>query len=121
MDKALKRNSSFELLRLIAMFSIVIYHLFLTIKAKGYEDTWVTGGYTISHFGVPIFLLITGYFGIKLKLKKIVHLYLYCFCWWILTFVLGCFYFKTANGGGKSLVAFSLLQSRQVSGFCYLT
>ena len=101
MDKALKRNSSFELLRLIAMFSIVIYHLFLTIKSKGYEDTWVTGGYTISHFGVPIFLLITGYFGIKLKLKKIVHLYLYCFCWWIMTFVLGCFYFKTANWGGQ--------------------
>lgn len=121
MNKALKRNSSFELLRLIAMFSIVIYHLFLTIKSNGHEDTWVTGGYTISHFGVPIFLLITGYFGIKLKLWKIVHLYLYCFCWWILTFVLGCFYFKTANWGGKSLLAFSLLQSQQDSGFCYLT
>lgn len=91
------RNSSFELLRLIAMFSIVIYHHFLFLKALGHEESWILGGYTILHFGVPLFLLISGYFGIKLKLSKIVYLYLYCFVWRLLTYLIGCFYFKTAT------------------------
>lgn len=97
------RNSSFELLRLIAMFSIVVYHQFLFLKAQGYAETWILGGYTITHFGVPLFLLITGYFGLKLKLQKIVHLYLYCFVWRVTTYLLGCFYFKTANYTGGAI------------------
>lgn len=98
------RNSSFELLRLIAMFSIVVYHQFLFLKAQGYAETWILGGYTITHFGVPLFLLITGYFGLKLKLQKIVHLYLYCFVWRVTTYLLGCFYFKTANYTGGQFI-----------------
>ena len=97
------RNSSFELLRLIAMFSIVIYHHFLFLKALGHEESWILGGYTILHFGVPVFLLISGYFGIKLKLSKIVYLYLYCFVWRFLTYLIGCFYFKTATIRGDCL------------------
>lgn len=89
------------------MFSIVIYHHFLFLKALGHEESWILGGYTILHFGVPVFLLISGYFGIKLKLSKIVYLYLYCFVWRFLTYLIGCFYFKTATiRGGQLLECF---------------
>lgn len=117
-EKALTRNSNFELLRLLAMFSIVVYHQFLFLKGLYPETTWVVGGYTISHFGVPIFLLITGYFGLKLKRKKLIHLYLYCCLWWILTYLLGCTIYNTTVWGGSFGNVYNLLLSQQVNGFC---
>lgn len=64
-----QRDSNIELCRLACMFYIVVFHLFIHNKD-------VTGGlyYTraltaIFSIGVPVFVLISGYFGIKRSVK----------------------------------------------------
>lgn len=65
MEKVVQRDSNIELCRLVCMFYIVVFHLFIHNKD-------VTGGLyytraltTIFSIGVPVFVLISGYFGIK--------------------------------------------------------
>ena len=71
------RESNFELLRLVCMFSIVFYHILLH-KINGLSgDYWVYKSLTIiMHFGVVVFILISGWFGIKLSIKRILSIYL---------------------------------------------
>lgn len=76
-----KREINFELLRIILMIFIIIHHL--TINALGLSniiDNKIVcdfNKYSILSFiecftviGVNVFFLISGYFGIKLKMKK---------------------------------------------------
>lgn len=68
------RNSSIELLRIIAMFSIVIGHIFYHgFHGQLYEIEWLK---PFTCCGVNIFILISGYFGIKFKLESILNLLL---------------------------------------------
>ena len=49
-----ERESNFELLRLIAMIFIVLYHFCSSVKAGiDTENRWILLGYTIFHIGVP--------------------------------------------------------------------
>lgn len=84
----LKRDSNLELLRIICMYFIVIHHL-LTHAFNwilGYNFETVISSYaliatTINSFffiSVNCFILISGYFSIKLKFDKIFHIYLIC-------------------------------------------
>ncbi len=63
------RNSAFELLRIIAMAFIVIWHISLHAQ-KGELDSH---NYIIAFCttGVNLFILISGYFGIKLNWKNL--------------------------------------------------
>ena len=68
------RNSNFELLRLVSMVFIVLYHILLYIiteidNAILYKAIWIP-----LHVGVICFVLISGYFHIKPSLRGIVKL-----------------------------------------------
>lgn len=76
MEKAV-RNSNHELLRLIAMYMIVFIH------ANMYLGTFCTGSIGlffnglvngICNIGVSCFILISGYYGIKFDLRKLVKM-----------------------------------------------
>ncbi len=71
------RNSNHELLRLISMYMIVFIHanmhLGLFVKGSTFEiyNSIVNG---ICNTGVTLFILISGYYGIKFSIKKLVKL-----------------------------------------------
>lgn len=71
--KPLVRKSNFELLRLLAMFLIVLYHIFIgTYEANpdfASRSLWIP-----LHLGVPVFILISGYFHIKFSWSKFLKL-----------------------------------------------
>ena len=76
MEKVLKRDSNFELLRIVSMFFIILYHL---VYHSGYRGSNIidlnnfflnllnSGG----KLGVALFTMITGYYMIKSKDIKI--------------------------------------------------
>ena len=66
------RKSNIELIRIIAMLFIVIFH----ISTHAQKGELPSHNYVISitTTGVNLFLLITGYFGIKLKWKSFLNI-----------------------------------------------
>lgn len=78
MQIQLNRQSNIELLRIIAMFLVVVYHVFHYVLIN-YEVQYplIKPLYTISHVGVVIFVLISGYFGINPSVRGFVKLYLW--------------------------------------------
>lgn len=83
-----ERESKLELLRLICMYLIVLHHFFVHgIQAiagfPGFSEqsndiliTFING---FIFFSLNCFLLITGYFGIKFKVKGLLNIYIQCF------------------------------------------
>lgn len=74
MSKTLRRESQFELIRILAQVFIVIYHLFLlyvypTTGQALHKAIWLP-----LHIGVPLFVLISGYFGIRANVKGFIKL-----------------------------------------------
>lgn len=59
------RQSNFELLRLLSMFFIVFYHMFLRAEFDNPPYEWYQALWMPLHVGVVCFVLISGYFGIK--------------------------------------------------------
>lgn len=69
-----ERESAFELLRILAQFMIIFYHiLYFAIypisEVSFYKAIWFP-----LHIGVPLFVFISGYFGIKCTVKGFVRL-----------------------------------------------
>lgn len=80
-----KRDSEFELLRVLAMFLVILFHgnflnLYLDYSNCEQISTLTYWGYTFSKCVticcVDIFILISGWYGIKLKWGKIINIYL---------------------------------------------
>lgn len=66
------RNASFELLRLICMFMIVLYQIIIKVNypiidSEPFQSTIVFP----LHIPVICFILISGYFGIKVSMQKV--------------------------------------------------
>ena len=82
------RNSSLELLRIVCMFFIVLHHFMLNSAFPGYEEDILNASnpaVDIARFvngyccvAVNCFILITGYFGLKFKIKRLLSLYFVC-------------------------------------------
>lgn len=81
------RQSNFELLRIIAMFAIVLHHLIVNaINVVGYNIPFVSNInnntlLVVNSFltgGVNCFILISGYFGIKLSKHSVIRLLFDC-------------------------------------------
>lgn len=68
------RESNFELLRLVAMFFIVIYHMFLFFLSPIDDNPLYVAIQLPLHIGVPLFVMISGYFGIKFSPKGLFKL-----------------------------------------------
>lgn len=82
----LQRQSNIELLRLICMFFIVVHHIIIHAlplspafsMEMGYNNVLihVIEGFVLC--AVPVFVLISGYFGINFKVKGLLNFYIQC-------------------------------------------
>lgn len=74
LSKQHTRDARYELLRIFAMFSIVLYHiwLFYLPDLRCPEHPIVCSLFPLMHVGVPVFFLISGYFGIKATWKGLI-------------------------------------------------
>lgn len=79
-----ERNSNLELLRIISMFGIVLGH-FLVFGLETFDyfpmaTSWFI--YMLFHsstvIAVNCFIMISGYFGIKLEVRKVAYIYFIC-------------------------------------------
>ncbi len=109
------RESNLELLRLVCMYYIVIHHLLTHAlhQVAGYDQMISFSKYTIIstvldsflYVAVNAFVLISGFFSIKLKSKKLIHLYVICASYGAL------FYFMHLHFSGQSIGKTFLFQS----------
>ena len=75
--KAAIRNSNHELLRLIAMYMIVFIHanMYLGNFCTGNTGLFFNGLVNgVCNIGVSCFVLISGYYGIKFNIRKLVKM-----------------------------------------------
>ena len=102
MNKSLSRESNIELLRLVAIFFVILHHL--TIKGAdtvGYITPYAfeehdVAGVVINSFcicAVNVFLLITGWFGVKNLYKGVVRLIIDCIVFGSISYVCLCIFF----------------------------
>lgn len=96
---ATPRNSSVEILRLISMFFVLILHFnhwginidILSMSGPLTKENFV--GHIIESIAivaVNVFVLISGYFGISFKIRRLFNLYLVCFIWGLFSYLLYC-------------------------------
>lgn len=104
MTKVIDRQSSYELLRIIAMFFVLVVHSdFLAIGVPSSENlnnnaipTLTRIGFeSISIISVNLFVLISGWFGIRFSLKGLAKLLFQCL------FVYYVVYFLYVFGGAN--------------------
>lgn len=71
-----ERASSFELLRLLSIFGIIVMHTFAGIDTSTSPANMMVNVFANSLFntGVTCFVLLSGYFGIRFDLKKLIRL-----------------------------------------------
>ncbi len=69
-----RRESSFELIRIIAQFFIVLYHLFCFFIYPTSGDLFFKAIWLPLHIGVLLFVMISGYFGIQANIKGLIKL-----------------------------------------------
>ena len=99
------RDSNIELARIVAMAMIVIWHFilhglqgedrFLAIDSFGplHADQYIQLGIsTLCIVGVNLFVLISGFYKIKLKWKSILNYYLLCMFWNAVILAISCAY-----------------------------
>lgn len=98
------RSSNFELLRIAAMFMIVLYHCLTECMMADPTNRGVLSIYYLSHWGVPVFILLSGYFTINLSVKRVINFWFYCATWMLFSYL-----FSYAIGNSKWDVV-SLLQ-----------
>lgn len=68
------RQSNMELLRIISMLCIIVYHLLLFGLEPASGNTLYKALQIPFHIGVPIFVMISGYFGIRFSFKGLFRL-----------------------------------------------
>ncbi len=89
-----KRNSSIELLRIVSMILIVLYHYharkydLYVIDAPRPEDPnflYELLTHSLGKLGVPIFVFISGWYGIKFRKNRIAHMIVECMFYAVLS------------------------------------
>lgn len=100
-----QRDSNFELLRLIAMYMIVLIHAnvyigdFMPTPVGAIYNPIING---ICNTGVSLFILISGYYGVSFNIKKITKLECKMITYSLLVFGLSLVvYAKTMTDGDK--------------------
>lgn len=90
MDKGKSRRSGVELLRILCILGIVAMHSFgnFLADAEGFEIFYGVLMCSLFNCGVSIFALISGYFGVKGGIRRVVTLELEILFWSILSMVL---------------------------------
>ena len=71
------RSSNIELLRIVAMFCIIFYHqMYFFVEKLSGNDSFLHSLEVPFHVGVILFVLISGYFGIRASFKGLINLLL---------------------------------------------
>lgn len=98
---ATTRNSNLELLRIVAMAFIVIWHI--SIHAQ--EGETITHDYvaSIAITGVNLFVLISGYFGIRLKWKSLLNILSCAIFYYAVTLLCDYIFFDPTLKLGKEI------------------
>ena len=89
LDKWKRRDSNIELMRLLCMTMIVIHHMLIgsvysvpeILESQGSVNFTKGVGILLNSFcyiGVNCFILISGYYSIKFKIRGLIKLYLFC-------------------------------------------
>lgn len=111
-NKPVERDSNVELLRLVCMFFIVLHHILVhgafpdLLKGGSAIDTpyeriaMLINGFT--YIGVNVFILISGYYGIKVSFKKFFNLYTFCAFYGLVGYI--CHIVQTGQHIGRSLI-----------------
>ena len=90
------RASNIELLRIVSMLMICVLHLCTSIKidASTITPEWMLWNLnkTLTISATSIFVLISGYFGIRFSFRKVLSLYLQCFIWGLVGYLLYVFF-----------------------------
>lgn len=81
----MKRLSNGELIRIVAMVFIVIYHIVL--HGTGGKACGANLIYGITVTGVNLFILISGYFNIRLSWKSLLNMYLMVFFYTLISII----------------------------------
>lgn len=72
--RAEPRNPAIELFRILAMFGICMIH----VSGQGpYRSVWPTN---LCCAAVPAFIFISGYFGVRFSVSKLLRLYGFSLC-----------------------------------------
>ena len=98
------RNSSFELLRLIAQYMIVVYHILLFWFINNGASANIVLHKSICiplHIGVILYVLISGYFGIHFSLKGVIKIISNLFVYGLLFALVAHFCFGDKFGPTK--------------------
>ena len=104
------RYSSFELLRLVAMLLIVTHHMVVKyLKICGYDDPYslqedgVLGIFlnSMAIIGVNLFVMISGWFGIKRVWSQMIRLIFDCSLYVALSTIIACLFFWASDGVGR--------------------
>lgn len=93
-----ERNSSIELLRIISMILIIIFH-FCGRAYNLFSPDLLTNNNTefsklvlhsLGQTGVPIFMFISGFYGIRFKHNRLIDMLIQCFIYTIIFYSLSC-------------------------------
>jgi len=101
LKERVKRETGFELLRIIAMFLIGAVHVMnyggMLSNALPQTIKWQKLIYSVFTISVNVFVLISGYFMInsKLKPKKLLFLWLQVLAYSVGSYIVSCLCFKT--------------------------
>lgn len=85
--KTLERNASIELLRIFSMVGIVIFHFVsqaycaeyeLNFVPKDSDMMWKLLFRAMGQTAVPIFMFISGYYGMKCKMNRVMDMLIQC-------------------------------------------
>ena len=84
-----ERNPTFELMRVISMSLIIIHHFQIHgIKTSFYEENLDVIIFPIFWSGVNIFFLISGWFGIRFSIKRLLSLVFIILCYNLINILL---------------------------------
>lgn len=93
-----QRNSSIELLRIISMLLIVIFH-FCGRAYNLFSPELLTNANTelskillhsLGQTGVPIFMFISGFYGMKFKKNRLIDMMIQCFIYTTVFYLIAC-------------------------------
>lgn len=105
--KSSSRNSSIEFLRILLMVFIVMHHVVSSVIAPAFSShAWACLD-VLLHTAVIIFVLISGYFGIRFSWKRLLSLVLQVLFYSVLLFVISGLLKGRWNGAVFAFMPFS--------------
>lgn len=95
------RQSNMELLRIVAILMITMHHTILEkyrgsiVEGNCFFDGWQIATFVngFVYIGVNLFVLISGYFGIKFKWKGVLNLFVFCAFYMFLNLMMSTYLF----------------------------